>query len=641
MRSMGAAVSPLATGALPRRHHFGAWALMLVGFVVVAAGCLGTRPALAETRVALVIGNAGYATARLANPKNDAEQIARTLKGVGFDVIKQTDADMATMRQAFIEFSRRLKNQDSVGVFYYAGHAVQVAGQNYLIPVGADISSESEIPVQAVNLQELLGAMKGAAARVKIAILDSCRNNPFESSTRGLSRGLAAVTAPAGTLIAYATAPGEVALDGNDGHSPFTAALTRVIPTPGLEIEEVFKRTRAAVLEATDSQQTPWEHSSLVGQFIFKAKGTAPEGSGAPTARIPDTVDNRRLAEIADWERIKATGDANAYRRHLKAYPGSAYEEVAHYKIAQLEQRSGGWSWWQTGSSGGSATRGEIDGAFERAVKLEASTNDPQALVEAERLYRQAAEQGVVTAMFNLGRMYEKGRGVARNANEAALWYGRAALADHVAAQAALGTMYEFGDGVATNLAGALRLYRLAAEKGDPHGMTSLGYLYAQGKGVARDYAEARRWYQAAAEKSQSRAMFNLALLQMRGDGGPVDGVAAIGWLNSAVDKGHSGAMRELAYMHDEGRFVDRDASRAAEYMVAALEALKTETAASGHSAPATAAADAMIRKDYWSFSTRRAIQKRLIASGRFKGRATGLFDGATRRALEALATAN
>jgi uncharacterized protein len=634
---MGTAATPLIA-VMPRpRPRLG----LLATLLAVLVALVGAMPAVAETRIALVIGNGSYATAPLANPKNDAEQMARALKGVGFDVIKQTDADMATMRQAFIEFSRRLKRQDSVGVFYYAGHAVQVAGQNYLIPIGADISSESEIPVQAVNLQELLGAMKGAASRVKIAILDACRNNPFESSARGLGRGLAAVTAPAGTLIAYATAPGEVARDGSDGHSPFTAALTRIIPTPGLEIEEVFKRTRAAVLEATDNQQTPWEHSSLVGQFIFKAKGTAPEGSGAPMARGPDTEDSQRLAEIADWERIKATGDADAYRRHLKTYPGGAYEEVAHYKITQLEQRPGGWSWWQTGSSGGQPTRGDIDGAFERAVKLEASSNDPQQLVEAERLYRQAAEQGVVTAMFNLGRMFDKGRGVARSATEAALWYGRAALADHAAAQAALGTMYEFGDGVATNLAESLRLYRLAAEKGDPHGMTSLGYLYAQGKGVARDFVEARRWYQAAAEKGQPRAMFNLALLQMRGDGGPIDGVAAIGWLNGAVDKGHSGAMRELAYMHDEGRFVDRDASRAAEYLVAALEALKAETAVSGQSAPAKATADAMIRKDYWSYGTRRAIQKRLIAAGRYKGRATGLFDGATRRALEALAAVN
>lgn len=638
---MGTAATPLIAVMARMQPRSGLRALLSAALVALVVALLGAVPALAESRIALVIGNSGYAAARLANPKNDADQMARVLKGVGFDVIKQTDADMATMRAAFIEFSRRLKRQDSVGVFYYAGHAVQVAGQNYLIPVGADISSESEIPVQGVNLQELLGAMKGAAARVKIAILDSCRNNPFESSARGLGRGLAAVIAPAGTLIAYATAPGEVALDGSDGHSPFTAALTRILPTPGLEIEEVFKRTRAAVLEATDNQQTPWEHSSLVGQFIFKPKGTAPEGSGATTARLPDSADSRRLAEIADWERIKGSGDAEAFRRHLNTYPGGAYEEVAHYKITQLAQKPGGWSWWQTGSSGGQATRGDIDGAFERAVKLEASSTDPQALVEAERLYRLAADQGVVTAMFNLGRMFDKGRGVARSATEAARWYGRAAQGEHAAAQAALGTIYEFGDGVATNLAEALRLYRLAAEKGDPHGMTSLGYLYAQGKGVARDFVEARRWYQAAAEKGQPRAMFNLALLLMRGEGGGIDGVAAIGWLNAAVDKGHSGSMRELAYMHDEGRFVERDPARAAEYMVAALEALKVEAAVSGQTASAKAAADAMIRKDYWSYGTRRAIQKRLVAAGRYKGRATGLFDGATRRALEGLATAN
>ncbi len=640
---MGAAAMAMtASGAMARGAGACVRALSLAVITIAVGFLLPSPRAAAEARIALVIGNAGYATARLANPKNDADQIARTLRGVGFDVIKLTDTDTSAMRQAFIEFSRRLKRQDSVGVFYYAGHAVQVAGQNYLIPIGADISAESEIPVQAVNLQELLGAMKGAAARVKIVILDACRNNPFESSARGLSRGLAAVVAPAGTLIAYATAPGEVALDGNDGHSPFTSALSRIIPTPGLEVEEVFKRTRAAVLEATQNQQTPWEHSSLVGQFIFKPKSTAPEASGAPLVRAPDAVDARRLAEIADWERIKASGDTAAYRRHLATYPGGAYEELAHYKLAQLEERPAGGSWWTTGSSGATqAVRGDGEGAFERAVKLEASGGDPQALVEAARLYRVAADQGVVTAMFNLARMFDKGRGVARNAGEAALWYGRAALADHAAAQASLGTLYEFGDGVATNLAEALRLYRLSADKGDPHGMTSLGYLFAQGKGVARDFVEARKWYLAAAEKGQPRAMFNLALMQMRGEGGPVDGIEAIRWLNGAVDSGHSGAMRELAYLHDEGRFVDRDPARAAEYLVAALEALKAEAAASGQPAQAKTTADAMIRRDYWSFGTRRATQKRLIALGRFKGRATGLFDASTRRALEALATAN
>lgn len=605
--------------------------LALVGHVLLA------NAAVAESRVALVIGNGGYASARLPNPVADADLMTRVLRSVGFDVIRQADADMTTMRQSFLEFARRLKREDSVGVFYYAGHAVQVAGQNYLIPVGADIASESEIPVQAVNLSELLGAMKGAAARVKIAILDACRNNPFESTTRGLSRGLAPISAPAGTLISYATAPGEVAQDGNDGHSPFTAALARIIPTPGLEIEEVFKRTRAAVLDATQNQQTPWEHSSLVGQFIFKAKVGVAEPTGPGSARGADGDDARRLAEIADWERIKTSSDAAVYRRHLATYPGGAYEELAHYKIAQLERQASGWSWWQTASP--APTRGEIDSLFERAVKLEAQSGDAQAQVEAARLYRTAAEGGVVTAMYNLGRMFDRGIGVARNTTEAAQWYTRAAQADHAAAQAALGTYYEYGEGLALNLAEALRLYRLAADKGEPHGLTSLGYLFAQGKGVARDLTEARRLYRLAADKGQTRAMYNLALMELRAEGGPLDSIDAVRWLNAAVDRGHSGAMRELAYMHDEGRFVDRDATRAAEYLVAALEALKVEAQAGPQAeAQARTAAEAMIRRDYWTYATRRATQKRLAAMGVYSGRATGLFDYATRRALEGLA---
>jgi TPR repeat protein len=598
---------------------------------------LQTTAASAETRVALVIGNSDYAFARLANPKSDADLMARTLKGVGFDVIKRTDANMQTMRQAFTEFARRLRQPDAVGVFYYAGHGVQVNGQNYLIPIGADITAEGEVALQAINLSELLASMRGASSRINIAILDACRNNPYESQVRSITRGLAPVSAPAGTLISYATAPGEVALDGTDGHSPFTAALARAIPTPGLAIEEVFKHTREAVLAATQNRQTPWEHSSLVGNFIFKAKTVEQEPSRRPLAAASGAADDRRLTEIAAWDEVKATNNAKLLRRHIETYPGGAYEELAYYKIAQLERQPTGWSWWQTGGNDAAATRSEADGAFERAVKLDAAGETPEALAEAARLYQIAAEQGVATAMHNLARMFDKGRGVTRDAAQAAAWYEKAANAGHIAAQGSLGTLYEFGEGVPVNLAEALRLYRQAADKGDGHAMTSLGYLYAQGKGVGRDSQEARKWYVLASGKGVVRAMFNLALMQMRGEGGPVDGAGAIRWLNTAVDKGHSGAMRELAYLHDEGRIVDRDAARAAEYLVAALQALKVESRA-GARTQAAAAVDAMLTKDNWSFATRRATQKRLISEGLCKLRVTGLFDRTTKQCLRALA---
>ncbi len=611
--------------------------MCLLALACCALLCLQITSLRAETRVALVIGNGDYAIARLVNPKSDAELMARTLKSVGFDVIKHTDANMQTIRQAFTEFARRLRQPDAVGVFYYAGHGVQVGGQNYLIPIGADITAEGEVALQAINLSELLASMRGAASRINIAILDACRNNPYESHVRSIARGLAPVSAPAGTLISYATAPGEVALDGTDGHSPFTAALAQSIPIAGLAVEEVFKHTRETVLAATQNRQTPWEHSSLVGNFIFKAKSADQEPSRRPLASSQSAADQRRLTEIAAWDQVKATDNPSLLRRHVETYPGGAYEELAHYKIAQLERQPTGWSWWQTGGSATAATRGETDGAFERAVKLDAAGGTPEALVEAARLYRVAADGGVVTAMYNLARMFDKGRGVVRDAAEAAAWYQKAATADHTAAQGSLGTLFEFGEGVPVNLVEALRLYRLAADKGDGHAMTSLGYLYAQGKGVGRDSQEARKWYKLASEKGVVRAMFNLALMQMRGDGGPIDGVEAIRWLNAAVDKGHAGAMRELAYLHDEGRIVDRSPMRAAEYLVASLEALKVEARA-GARVQSAAAADAMIVKDHWSFATRRATQKRLISQRQCKALVTGMFDRTTRQCLRALA---
>jgi len=583
------------------------------------------RAALAETRVALVIGNSSYAAGVLPNPRSDAELMAKTLSGVGFAVTRLFDADQATMKKAILEFGRKLRGSDSVGLFYYAGHGVEVGGENFLIPIGADIKDEEEVAIAAINLGELLKVMERASSRINIAILDACRDNPFASPTRSLAGGLAPVSAPTGTLIAYATAPKSVALDGKSGHSPYTSALSAAIPAPGIAIEEVFRRTRRKVLEVTNGGQTPWEHSSLTGEFLFVPKSAAQETSErtADEERLPAV----RLREIAEWERIKDTKDPEALRRHIAAYPDGMFTELATLKIAKLQVKPTPWSWIVTGSlSGGGATRGQSEVLYERALKLETGTGGPEALAEAVRLYREAADMGLVAAMHNLARMYDKGRGTPRDSREAASWYRRAAHNDHPAAMSALGTMYEFGEGIGADLAEALRLYRLAAEKGDPHGLTSLGYLYAQGKGVARDRVEARRLYQAAADKGHARAMFNLALMHLRGEGGPTDAAEAVHWLKSAADLGHTGAMRELASLYDEGRGVSRDPKIAADYLLAALKA--------GHK---EARNDVMVRPLSWSQPTRQEIQRRLGAQGLYTGPAHGIFDVKTRRALDQL----
>jgi TPR repeat protein len=596
-------------------------------------------PAIAETRVALVIGNGGYTMGRLPNSAADAELMAKTLASVGFDVIKLVDADAPKMRLAFVEFGRRLGGKDadknSVGLFYFAGHAVQVQGQNFLIPLGADIRSEQEVPLQALNLAELLVAMKSgektasASGRLSIAVLDSCRDNPFAATVRSMKGGLAAISAPQGTLIAYATAPGSVASDGVDGHSPYTAALARTIPTPGLTVEDVFKRARQQVLKATQNTQTPWEHSSLTGSFVFKPKAAIPEPSGRLAGFVGGEA-ARRLKEISAWDKIKDRTDIAVLEQHIATFPGGAYEELALHKIAQLEKPPIATAWWQTASSDTAVSvRSEADALFERAVKLDVAGASPEDLKAARELYLKAANAGVVTAMIGLARAHDKGQGGATDLAQAALWYGKAASLNNPSAQAALGTMYEFGEGVPPSLVEALRLYRLAADKGDAGGMASLGFMYAQGKGVARDAFAARQWYQAAASQGHARAQFNLALMHIRGDGGPQNWPEAVRWLKAAATAGHTGALRELAYLHDEGRGVPRSPEQAAAYLIASYQAR------SGTTRP-----NAADRREAWSRATRAAIQRQLTASHRYTGKINGQLDDATRQALEGLAAA-
>ena len=223
----------------------------------------------AERRVALVIGNSSYAISPLRNPVNDAHDIAGTLRDLGFDVIDKENANQTDMKRAIRAFGEKTRDTD-VALFYYAGHAIQANGANYLVPVGAVINKEEEIEYESVDVGFVLAQMTGGGSRTNIVILDACRNDPFARSFRSQTRGLALMNAPSGTLIAYATAPGSVAHDGNGRNGVFTQELLKNLQTPGLDVEEVFKRVRIGVREKTAGEQVPWESSSLVGNFYFR-----------------------------------------------------------------------------------------------------------------------------------------------------------------------------------------------------------------------------------------------------------------------------------------------------------------------------------------------------------------------------------
>lgn len=308
--------------------------LLLVASLVAVLAAAPRVLAQAETRVALVVGNGAYRhTSPLANPANDARLMAESLKVAGFAVDVVIDADQTSMKRALVDFGRRLRDSKAVGLFYYAGHGVQVGGRNYLIPVDANIQDETELGIESVSLDEFLATMERAENRINIVVLDACRNNPFQRGFRSAGGGLARADAPRGTFLAYATSPGAVAKDGVGANSPYTTAITKAIRTPGLALEQVFKTARRDVLEETQGSQVPWETSSITGDFFF-VQGQSAAAAGAPPAKSADTDS---AVEIAFWNSVKTSLNAAAYEAYLAQYPAGSFATPARVRMAELK----------------------------------------------------------------------------------------------------------------------------------------------------------------------------------------------------------------------------------------------------------------------------------------------------------------
>ena len=247
-------------------------------------GVPNTPPASpGERRVALVIGNAAYQyTASLTNPVNDAQDMARVLNELQFQVLLKTDATLDAMADAIFTFGEQLKG-GGVGLLYYAGHGIQVKGENYLIPVDANVVREDDIKRKTINARDILDKMDEAKSHLNLVFLDACRNNPFPRSMRAVSRGLAGMNAPTGTLLVFATNPDNLAADGTGRNGTYTKHLLRYITQPGLEVGMLLRRVRTAVKDETGGQQVPWENGSIEGEFYFAGgRGDAPPGGTAP-----------------------------------------------------------------------------------------------------------------------------------------------------------------------------------------------------------------------------------------------------------------------------------------------------------------------------------------------------------------------
>lgn len=290
----------------------------------------GTLKLLRVPKIALVFGNSAYRhTTALNNPANDAKAVAGLLKDFGFDVTMKLDGNRADLAAAIQAHVKKLTESKGVGLFYFAGHGLQMAWRNYLVPVEAAIRQEGDIPQQCVEIGSLIEGLNRAANPMNILILDACRQNPFGSDFRDAQKGLSQMDAPPSTLLAYATAPGNVASDGEGSNGLYTEHLLKEMQARETKIEDVFKRVRLEVRRKTHGAQIPWESTSLEEDFYFLPPAHLKERSEAE-------YEKEFEAQLAAWERIKTSAKPAALTEFLLRYPSGHFSELAQQRLNRL-----------------------------------------------------------------------------------------------------------------------------------------------------------------------------------------------------------------------------------------------------------------------------------------------------------------
>lgn len=320
-------------------------------FLIIALSVIGilasSNAAKADRRVAFVVGNGAYKNvAPLPNPPIDARAMASVLRNVGFDVVEGTNLSRDSMTQKLLEFGKKAQDAD-VALFFYAGHGIAINGTNYLLPVDADIKSEMDVKLgSAINIDVTLDQTM-SDAKVKLVLLDACRDNPFAAKIRSaatsrsvnVQSGLAEMKSSEGTLIAFATGPGQTALDGQEGtNSPFTRALVANIAKPGVEIQQAMTQVRAQVNEETNKGQLPWGHTNLIGPVYLNPVAAPAE---APLAQAPNTpaptASTAPEVELEFWRSVKDSSKPEELNAYLTNYPNGQFKPLALARIAALQ----------------------------------------------------------------------------------------------------------------------------------------------------------------------------------------------------------------------------------------------------------------------------------------------------------------
>jgi hypothetical protein len=323
----------------------------LFTLMIPAAVLFGADSASAESRLALVIGQSAYRSVpALPNPANDARAVAQLLADSGFEVSTSADLSQTQMREKVSEFADKVaaRGADTVALVFYAGHGLQIDGENYLVPIDIDVKREADIPIQAVRLNDILNTLTSVPSKMRILMLDACRNNPFPDLKKTAGEGLAIVDAKVGspgTFLSFSTSPGAVAEDGAGSNSPYTTALLAAGKEQGIPIEETFKRVRLAVNKVTEGRQTPWDSSSLTEDFRFSgASVSGPKSAAAPRKSVAEwTRDLKGKPVEAANEIIVADGTDEAYEAFAALYAQKPLGQLARDWLVR-HQRMVAWN---------------------------------------------------------------------------------------------------------------------------------------------------------------------------------------------------------------------------------------------------------------------------------------------------------
>lgn len=557
-----------------------------------------------EGKVALVLGNGSYTKIQpLANPVNDAADMAAALGRMGFTVLSATDADRRTMRTRIDEFSRAIRGA-SIALFYYSGHGVQLDGENYLVPVHAEVSVPGDVPDECVPLSRITARMEEARAGTNVIILDACRDNPFRAVTRGIERGLAVIgRKPPESIIVYATAENEKAEDGSGRNGVFTAALLRHIERKEA-FTDILLDVKAEVRAATSDKQKPANYDNLTRKVhLFGSDAAAKpvprpasEPSGADAVRAAEEL--RRGIALYYGRGVKEDREEAKRRIETAANLGSAR---AQFQLASMHlfQRS----YARTGA-------GDL-GSLDEAVKwlrIAAEAGFPQAQLYLGGLYRDGAgglakseaeakkwfdrataqlpamlrdaKEGDVETLRTLSILYSMGFGVQKDESEARKWFRRLlevsrsdAEGGSLSAQMFLAEQALYGDdGLEPNEAEAAKWYRRAADQGSLEAMFMLGGMCLEGRGIAKDAAEALRLLRKAAEGGHEGARCRLGMLYISGNVVKKDVEEGLRWYVKAAEKGSIQAMLDLGDLYSAGSGVPKNPAEAANWYRKAAE---------------------------------------------------------------------